>query len=460
MSKKYFKDLKIEKIFLLVISLFVFFTMYYYDNQTAFLRIQDNMHRIITGKWYYIFNGWSAIPYGILLQSMCAVWSLPVFILSELGMIAYDCVGARLWYKLFIAIFLLLDIWQIDRLAAKLNISPNNRKWLQLFFVSSLLVMLPAVHIAQFDAIYLFFIFLGLNYYFEDKNFKFLLCFMIAIPGKYMPLFIFIPLILLREKRYLYIFRDLIIGCALILVDKGMYSIGYRIEAYLGINPNLELLLNDTLMNDFMSLLHSNTTAFESQMSVVVLLFGLLCIWCYMQNKETRKNLAVFVSFLGFSILFAFGSLEPYWIILIAPFMLILIFQSENYFNILFPLEILFTIGYLYIYTLQTSWVLGSEDTFSFLLFSLIPGYVDSIHGYIADFIKVRNLAIYDGAMSGIMVACLIGIAVITYPLKNLVKQPADDKTGNLKVWYWLRFVLLAAWILLNIWVVMLNRVW
>ena len=58
------------------------------------------------------------------------------------------------------------------------------------------------------------------------------------------------------------------------------------------------------------------------------------------------------------------------------------------------------------------------------------------------------------------MVSCLIGIAVITYPLKNAVKQPADDKAGDLKVWYWLRFALLAAWILLNIWVVMLNRVW
>ena len=127
MIKKFFKDLKVEKICLLLISLFIFFTMYYYDNQTAFLRIQDNMHRIISGKWYYIFNGWSAIPYGILLQGMCAIWSLPVFILSELKVIAYDCIGARLWYKLFIAIFLSLDIWQIGRLSEKLNISITGR---------------------------------------------------------------------------------------------------------------------------------------------------------------------------------------------------------------------------------------------------------------------------------------------------------------------------------------------
>ena len=46
-------ELKLEKIVLLTVSVFVFFTMYYYDNQTAFLRIQENMHRIvIEGKWY------------------------------------------------------------------------------------------------------------------------------------------------------------------------------------------------------------------------------------------------------------------------------------------------------------------------------------------------------------------------------------------------------------------------
>lgn len=275
-----------------------------------------------------------------------------------------------------------------------------------------------------------------------------------------MPLFIFIPLVLLKEKRYIYVARDLVIGCILVLFDKAMYSIGYRIEMHLGINPSNELTSCDTFQTNFEALLNSNFNAFGSSMSIVVLLFGLLCIWCYMQNAEHKQKLALYVSFLGFSILFTFGSLTPYWIVLLMPFALMLIFQSKNYYNILFPLEILFTICFLYFYTLDVSWIFGSENTFSFLLFSLIPNYVDSIHGYIADFIKVRNLDIFSGVAAGIMVSCLIGIAVITYPLKNAVKQPADDKAGDLKVWYWLRFALLAAWILLNIWVVMLNRVW
>lgn len=164
MLKKYFKDLKIEKICLLIILAFIFTTMYYTDNQNVFTYIQDNMNRIISGKWYYIFNGWSTIPYGILLQLLCAIWSLPIFILSKIGILSYTSIIARIWYKFFICIFLILNINQLDKLAEKSNVLSEKKEWLKIFFLSSLLVALPVIHIAQFDIVYLFFILWGINY--------------------------------------------------------------------------------------------------------------------------------------------------------------------------------------------------------------------------------------------------------------------------------------------------------
>lgn len=454
-------ELKLEKIVLLTVSLFVFFTMYYYDNQTAFLRIQENMHRIvIEGKWYYFFNGWFAIPYGILLQMVCAVWSLPVFILSEMGVISASCVGARLWYKTFIIVFLVLDTWQLGKMAEKMGISGQKKEWVKLFFLSSLLVMLPAVHIAQFDAIYLFFILLGINCYMEDEHYKFLLCFMLAIPGKYIPLFVFIPLVLLKEKRYIFIARDLAFGCALVLVDRVMNSIGYRIENYLGIDPSQEIYNNVTLQEDFEGLLHSDFKAFDSQMSIIVLCFALLCIWCFMKKSELSNKLAVFVSFLGFAMLFAFGCATPYWIIVQIPFSLLLIFKSNKHYNILFPLEMIFTLGYIFVYIIKIPWIFGAENTFSFLLFSLIPGYTDGIHGFMSDFIKLRGLELYDGAMAAAMVACLVGITIITYPLKQTDTQEMSEDQNYMKNWYWGRMIVAIGWILLNVWVVFLNHMW
>ncbi len=459
MKKSWMKELRIEKICLLMISVFVFVTMYYYDNQTAFVCIQRNMHKIAEGKWYYLFNGWFAIPYGNLFQMFCGIWALPVFILSELGIVSTTSIGVRLWYKLFVFIFLLLDAWQVGEIAEKCGFESKKKEWIKIFFLSSLLVLLPAVHIAQFDAIYLFFILAGISSYLDDKYFRFLLCFMFAIPGKYMPLFVFIPLVLLKEKRYLYIIRDLAIGCVLVLVDKVMNSIGYRLESYLGIDPYAEILTNNTMQQNFEGLLHSDFKAFDSNMSFMVLGFALLCIWCFMQDSKKRKELSCYVAFISFSVLFSVGFTTPYWIILLMPFMLLLTMKNEKYYSILMPLELIFTGGYIFIYIIKMPWIFGSADTFDFLLLSLIPGYQDMIHACLADFLKFRGLLIFDGAVAAMMVACLLGIGIIANPCKQ---KQVESTAGNnvLRCWYWGRIACVVAWILLNIWVVLLNHVW
>lgn len=453
------KELRLEKIFLFAISIFVFLTMYYYDNQIVFVEVMKNMDRIVNGQWYYFFNGWSAIPYGLVLQGICVIWSLPVFILSEMGIISVTCVGARLWYKLFVLIFLLLDTWQIGKVAEKWKgFSERKILWLRLFFLSSLLVILPAVHVAQMDAVYLFFILLGINYYLSNEHWKFLLSFMIAIPGKYIPLFIFIPLILLNEKRYLYIIRDLVIGCALVVVDLGMNSIGYRIETYLGIDKSLEIGQNNTMYSCFDTLLSISFEAFKSPMSIAVLCFGILCIWCFIKDRRDKETLAVYVSFIGFAILFAFGDSTPYWIILIAPFQLLLIMASSQFYDILFPLEVAFMLAYNYIYIFKNSWILGADNTFSFLVCSLIPGYNDKVHGFISDFFTQRGLNGFEGIMAATLVVSIIGTIALTNPLKEKNDRKIEEEK-YLKGWYWVRLGIVYGWIALNIWVVMLNHV-
>lgn len=370
------KNLFLEKLFLFAIMVFCFFTMYYYDNQTMFVQAINNMHRIASGKWYYLLNGWSAIPYGVILQAACAIWALPVFVLAEFGIISVTSIGARLWYKLFMLIFLVLCTGQIGNIAVKTGkISEKKIQWMKLFFLSSLMVLLPVVHVAQIDIVYLFFILKGIEYYIDDEHLKFLICFMLAIPGKYMPLFIFIPLVLLKEKRYLYIARDLLVGCAMCIVDRGMKSVGYRIETYMGIDVMAEVQQNNQLQQNWESLLESKINVFEVPVSLALCAFFLFCIWCYVKKSEERKKLAVWIPFVGFSILFSLGMVTPYWIVLLIPFEMLLIFENVSRYNILFPLETIFSAAFVYIFILEICWIFGSFDTFDFLLFQLIPGY-------------------------------------------------------------------------------------
>lgn len=351
-----FKDRKenlfFEKLILLVVSCFVFLTMYYYDNQLTFVYIIENMDRIASGKWYYLFNGWSSIPYGLILQGICAVWALPVFILSRTGLISIVSIGARLWYKLFVMIFLILDAKQIGDIARQLGVKDERKiRWLRLFFLSSLSVVLPSVHIAQMDAVYLFPMLLGISYYLRNEHYKFLICFAIAIPIKFLPIFIFVPLVLLHEKRYLYIVRDLGIGVIGILIDRVLKSIGYRIEMHMGIDPSLEVWdVNETVMQSSLGdLFESGISAFSANFSIAICLFICLCIWCYMKKKQLQNKLAIFVSLLGILCLFVFGTITPYWIILSVPFVLLLIFNNEKFYRVLLPLELIFSVSFLYI---------------------------------------------------------------------------------------------------------------
>ena len=123
------------------------------------------------------------------------------------------------------------------------------------------------------------------------------------------------------------------------------------------------------------------------------------------------------------------------------------------------PLELAFSGAFLYIAISKINWIYGSEDTFSFLLFQLIPGYVERIHGYISDFLKQRNLVGYDGIFSALCISCIGGIMVLTNPMKETDADNDSDTDMYLKWWYWGRIAVLIGWLLLNIWVVAGNHV-
>jgi hypothetical protein len=62
--------------------------------------------------------------------------------------------------------------------------------------------------------------------------------------------------------------------------------------------------------------------------------------------------------------------------------------------------------------------------------------------------------------VAALMLVCLIGIMVVTYPLKQHNLDKAGEKERLIHGWYWVRIVIAISWIFLNIWVVALNHVW
>lgn len=465
------KNQWIEIIALIPALVFIFLTMYYWDNQTIFVATLTTVKNIVTAPVPSIFTSWY-LPYGIVWQLLCGIWTIPVLILNTLGLCSVTSVGARLWYKLFLVIFMILDAQAVGRIARIVYKDDKYVYWAKMFFLSSMFVVISALQIGQLDVACLLASLLGVEAYLEKKHWKFLICFALANPAKYFALFIFIPLVLFREKRYIYIIRDQAVGVSVIFVEKIWKHIGSLLQYSEPVQTvaaaGTETVSTTENVNDFMqssvsSFLSQEVTLFRVSASVVVLAFALFCIWTYMRHEEEQEKdnqLVISICAIGFTILFALGVCSPYWLVLWAPFMVLLSLNRKEYIQILLPLEAIMAISFLYIYVLDAPWVLGSCETFDNLMISLIPSYFSTHHSYIKDFMAQRGIDGFKSVFAAAWAACCIGMIYITWPYRKTQNIIVEEKTtqGYVKFWYWIRVLVLYAWIVLNIGVVIYNH--
>ncbi|MDE6056196.1 MAG: hypothetical protein K2G55_21110, partial [Lachnospiraceae bacterium] len=248
-------------------------------------------------------------------------------------------------------------------------------KWLGLFLSSTLLVFLPVFHLGQVDVVYLVFMLWGVRKYIEGNYKEFIFAFMIANPVKYLSVFVYIPLILLKEKRVLYILRDIVIGFVLIpieLIIKNMTSI----LCWLGVIDASQVRIPYTLATSQIRILLVNVWgAGPDNMgaSIVVIAYVIICILAYRScyNDARRGKLSTWFCFSSIAVLVTFGTMKCYWIILMAPFMILLLFMDKRNIRINFVLEAFTPIMFICVYVITQSQVYGGRMTFDYLLLSL-----------------------------------------------------------------------------------------
>ena len=183
---------KIEIVFLFIISIVYLITTYYKDNYEIFYNAYVNLDNLFWGKSIEAFGN-KSLPYRVLHQWISEIWTLPSYILC--------------------------------RLADSLGIKSENKQWSVLLFASNILVVLPVFHIAQTDVIYLYFMLKGTEAYIKDDTKGFVRWYAIANSIKFIPIFVFIPLVLLKEKRILACARYIVLGCILIPIQQIWYRI-------------------------------------------------------------------------------------------------------------------------------------------------------------------------------------------------------------------------------------------
>jgi len=432
--KEFFKNTvqpqKIDWLVLIAISLLLFLSHTYNDILITtrqginlwnalfsghILNFYSYNYNIVSGN--VVYNIPQGAWYDFLVYVVYAIWNFPLWILEKFFKVdIMNSILCILWSKTMLIFFLGLSAKMINKICLELKINENLAKWCVFSYLSSTLVFSSLFIISQDNIISLSIMLIGLLMYLQEKTRKFIFWFALAIAFKYFALFLFIPLILLKEKRIFHILKYLISGMSLAIITKLIFSFDIATKA------------TGKLQNDLYSFLIKNSLQLSiGNVSIFFLLTALFYIFCYYKKINSMEDLykfSIYVSFLSFAIFFGFAYTYPYWSILLAPFTILLVFQNHNKFRFNLLIETAMTASFVMAQMVVFYWCYGIK-TIKPMLLPKIFGQVSSLPKVFSiDHIQLltkgggtKNNIL--SALLAIFLACLITLAIVNFPKDN-----------------------------------------
>jgi len=470
------------------ISLIILLVLFYGDNLGTFLTYFWVNDATISGNSIRVLGN-NQLPYGIVQQFFCELWILPVNIIYRIVDFHVANTFTVIWFKLSMPFVLTLCMKEMIGIAQILNIGRDRIKWMLLLFASTILVTLPVFHIAQTDIIYAYFLLLGLKAFLEDDWKKFILFGACSISCKAISALVFVALVLLREKRIMYVFRDVILGVVIVPLERGWYKVVEAANSFLfaqlGNNNGETTLLasasdstdlvaevveksQDQINVDFFSHFYHKALYFEFPAirkgyvaSLLVFLLVLLYIWCYAQKKDKEgfwKGKAVYASAVAWIIFFVCASPSPYWIVVMYPFLFLMIFIRPDRLRINMLLENVFTLLMFLVYVINTDWVYGGASNLDYLLLKglLKPTHSSGDDGpYVSNYLLKFHVDSIMNVVTAVCLAAAVGLIVVNYHKIKIddgfSEQDEKKLMHGFAIW---QIAVLWIWVAINIYVV------
>ncbi len=466
---------KAEWIVLGVILLYCYLTMCYQDIVVTMYDAYHMWDFIFSEDVFYLGNWLFSTAYGfsfflVFGVAMLPVWLLgkllPIQILARFIEISSDVgrqnivatTGALLWMKLYLVGFVMLVCRELKLIAGLIGVDKKRHSWVVFFYLSSLCVVLPVFHIAQYDIIHSYFALLGVRYFLQDNTKGFFIAFAVAIPMKFFALFLFLPLVLIRYKNVFRIGFSCLIGSSGILFDKIVLGkILPMIGQALGIGDGTVHFVSVMRMSERLASNGSDTSAIESlqesmtmvesylmrnmvqigefHASVFILVFAFLCMIAYLTKrgegeKDNRRILYLLFLFMLSFFLFSY-SWNSYWLILLAPYLVLCMFMNDRLLAVNCVLELVFSAGMVIRKMIVQHWVFGGGFTYSYLIFKHMRQRTMDTYYLLDKFGFVR----YRTVIYALAVACGVALAVINLPALRMNERAAKIRFGRGLLW-------------------------
>lgn len=342
----------------------------------------------------------SALPYGseggsydFLIYLIFAIYNFPLWIWEKITGYSFIMFYAtRLYTKGIILIFSGISAYMIYRIARECKVEKNNAIWAPLIFLTSGIFFATEVTIGGYDIISVAFTLIGIYGYLKDNKASFLGSFAVAIATKLFALWIFIPLLLLKEKKIWKLIAKTVIVLSAVIVPKLYFALASkayfasqaeRVREELGEAASDVVAATATQAYTYMpdavndvvahasvineALFPSDYTASYTFLSVAnfPLIFAVMFsvwIFCFLRKKQTGNREVIYLCALIMGTFMATAKIHPYWGILLVPYLsLILVFRPEKIRENLF-LETLMSVGFVMNKAILYYWCFGMSQ--------------------------------------------------------------------------------------------------
>lgn len=390
----------------------------------------DHFYRV--GCQSYIGNSFQEageVPYDFWVYIPFAIWNLPVFIWEKMTGLTFELnYIALLWAKSGLMIPFFGCLYALGKISELLDMNPDQSKWLCYLFSSSLFLMNGLFGISQIDIVNTFFMLMGLYAYLRNREKEFLIWMMLAVTWKVFALIVFIPIIVLREKRIFHIIKEVAISLILTLLSKIIFF--------------YDKLGTPTAFDERRFLMFIFDRKIElsgEEISLFVLAYFLLLVWCWNTRckEEKRAYYVVWTMCAAYACFFLGAQTYPYWAVVFSPFIPLLIMMFPSKAKILLWMETIASAAY-FVKTCvcDYGWIYSAQKSIKWMLLGIINGRAE--RGIdISEFYRLLGedgKLIVQTSLVAIVFGSVIAVLALTYP-KNLEKAECLMEMDKGSIW-------------------------
>lgn len=440
-------DERIQWGILFITLAFSFFTMCYEDVIYMVTQSYFILETVVKGRWqswYFAFNS----NYGFTLFLVYMIWNIPMLLVRAIIGSSFwlDQPLPLLWNKILLLIFTVLMLYSMKCILESCGKSLKNNSLMYLATCSSAFYMVTVMQLTQYDVIGIALGLLGIVFYLENREWLFLLTFAIANPMKYLTLMIFIPLVLLKEKDFIKAGIKILAGVSLIglnivmrFILTGTMAQEFNAAMVQGLTGQGKSEIFSNVIQEGASYILQNIEELPvflggllSDMVLFVMAYGMICILAYCVNWKTcKKEWAIYLPFLVYSVFLLFEDWPAYRGIIICPFLFLMIFLNREFINLGLIGELGLSVSMCLYQIQEKAWVIGGERTFEHFF---LKGR--TIHPNMATMLNVLyNYESYLPLIKTVFATILISMIIMYCPSIAARIKLNDEKPQQIIIW-------------------------